>query len=230
MDIRQFESTSVEDDVGEFHDRARGEENPDKRAPQDTCLLLRQDLGLQVPAGTRLKSLAQTTILGITYSKQSKHSGNANVLVKQTGSEFPRPAKIVEILQVQGEIVMLVQYHLEPPEQAHNPFSAYPAFQTSMWGVNLSQLSAIRSTQIDSHFAELSMSQKDFQVIFAISLSRVRVFLLSCSNSSLTDSCRSIDSLAVLHRTSVVSCHPRNSITVEPLLTHTGRESLFSTG
>jgi hypothetical protein len=175
MDIRQFKSTSVEDNVGEFHDQARGEENPDKRAPQDTCLLLRQDLGLQVPAGTCLKSLAQTTISGITYSKQSKHSGNANVLVKQTGSDFPRLAKIVEILQ----IVMLVQYHLEPPEQAHNPFSAYAAFQTSIWGVNLSQLSAIRSTQIDSHFVELSTSQKDFQVIFAISLSRVRVFLLS---------------------------------------------------
>jgi len=29
-------------------------------------------------------------------------------LVKQTGSEFPRPAKIVEILQVEREIVMLV--------------------------------------------------------------------------------------------------------------------------
>jgi hypothetical protein len=172
----------VEDNVGEFHDQARGEENPDKCAkelPQDTCLLLRQDLGLQVPAGTHLKSLAQTTISGITYLKQSKHSGNANVLVKQTGSEFPHLAKIVEILQVQGEIVMLVQYHLEPPEQAHNPFSAYPTFQTSIWDVNLSQLSAIQSTQIVSHFAELSMSQNDFQVIFAISLSCMHVFLLS---------------------------------------------------
>ena len=182
MDIRQFESTTVEDGVSEFHDdQARdGEsgESPDQRAkelPQATRLLLRRDLGLQVPA-TRLKSLAQTTIAGITYSKQTKHSGNANVLVKQTGSEFLHPAKIVEILEVKGEIVMLVRYHLEPPAQAHNPFSAYPVFQTSIWDVNLSQLSAIRSTQIVSHFAELSMSQKDFQVIFAISLSRVCVF------------------------------------------------------
>ena len=49
MDIMQFESTSMEDNVGEFHNQARGEENPDKHAkelPQDTCLLLRRDLGL----------------------------------------------------------------------------------------------------------------------------------------------------------------------------------------
>ena len=186
MDIRQFESTSAEDDLGEFHDdQARdgeSEENPGHRAkelPPATRLLLRRDLGLEVPAGTRLKGLAQTTIGGITYSKQSRHSGNANVLVKQAGTELTRPAKIMEIVQVKGEIVMLVRYHLEPPAQAHNPFSAYPVFQTSIWDANLSQLSAIRSTQIVSHFAELSTSQKDFQVIFAISLSRVGVFLLS---------------------------------------------------
>ena len=184
-DIRQLEAVSQQDDVDEFGDQLGGHENAENRRrhtkelPQSTLSLLKRDLNFHVPVHAAY--LTQTTIAGVTYSKQSKHAGNANVLVKREGNEFPYLAKIVDILQVEQEIVMLVQYHLEPPLQTYNPFRDYPVFQTSIWGVNLSQLFAIRSTQIFSHFAELRTTQQNNELMFAISLSRVSL----CLSSSL---------------------------------------------
>lgn len=192
MDIRQLElSTSSEDDADEFPDPLRSTDGSGKNhsrrgkeLPQATGLILRRDLGFQVPVHST--SLAQSTIAGVTYSKVSKHAGNANILVKEEGSALPRPVKIMEILRVQEEIVMLIQYHQRPTHQAHDPFHAYPIFRTSVWGVDLTQLHAIRPSQIDSHFAELRTTWGNVEEVFAISLSRVSI---SCCRSSngLTD-------------------------------------------
>lgn len=178
MDIRRSEATSPQDDADKFGDG--GDEGADqnhrmrrhaKEPPQTTLSLLKRDLNLYIPL--RATYLAESTMGGVTYSKQSKHAGNANILVKRKGQALPHPAKIVDILQVEQEIVMLVQYHLELPPQIHNPFRDYPVFETSIWDVNLSQLFAIRLTQIVSHFAELRTTQENNEVVFAISLSRV---------------------------------------------------------
>ena len=176
MDIRQLEAVSPQDDADKFGDG--GDECADqnhrrhaKELPQTTLSLLKRDLNLHIPV--RATYLAQSTMAGVTYSKRSKHAGNANILVKRIGKELPHPAKIVDILQVEQEIVMLVQYHLELPPQTHNPFRDYPVFETSIWDVNFSQLFTIRQTQIISHFAELRTTQENNEVVFAISLSRV---------------------------------------------------------
>ena len=176
MDIRRLESADQnlnnDEEFGEESASEKNHRQKEKELPQSTWSVLKRDLGFRASV-RRATYLAQSTIRGITYSKLSKHAGNANILVKIKENQLLRPTKIMEILRIEQEIVMLVQYHLEPPPQAQNPFRDYPIFQTSIWDINLSQLFAIRPTQIISHFAEMRTTQGNKDLILAISLSHV---------------------------------------------------------
>lgn len=184
MDIRRLESAEQNNDE-EFGRPTDYEEGANKKnhrqhakeLPHSSWSILKRDLGFRVPVCATY--LAQSTIGGVTYSKISKHAGNANILVKSQ-ENLLRPAKIVEILRIEQEIVIFVQYHLDPPSQAQNPFRDFPIFQTNIWDINLSQLSAIRPTQIVSHFAEMRITQGNNELVLAISLSRVSDIVVGC--------------------------------------------------
>jgi hypothetical protein len=139
MDIRQLESADQnlnnDEEFGEESASEKNHRQKEKELLQSTWSVLKQDLGFR--SSVRATYLAQSTIRGITYSKLSKHAGNANILMKIKENQLLRPAKIMKILRIEQDIVMLVQYHLEPPPQAQNPFHDYPIFQTSIWDINV---------------------------------------------------------------------------------------------
>jgi hypothetical protein len=95
-------------------------------------------------------------INGLVYSTVSSHVGNANVLVKATvGEREPSPAKIAYILHFKNQTVILVWYHLRTASPARDLFSRYPVLRTTVWDVEVAELSTVTVEQIACHFAEL---------------------------------------------------------------------------
>lgn len=173
-DIRSTEGVLDESEESE------GNRN-EKELPNNIAAMIRsidQTLPTQAAFATRM------TLGGLIYSVSSTHAGNGNILVREAGQSMLHPAKIENILKFKNQTIVLVRYHLPATGiQACDLFSRYPVLNTTVWDVEVGDLSAIKADQIVCHFAELRTTWARRRVMIALSLSRVR-FLIGPDRSA----------------------------------------------
>ena len=109
---------------------------------------------------------------GLTFSSFTQHCGNSYILVRPSRPFLPSvPAQIESIIQISStETLFIVKHFLKT--MSSDPFEKYPALRASLWSRNLGQLVAVKSEDVESHFACLPIVWDGSECVAVISLSR----------------------------------------------------------
>ena len=115
------------------------------------------------------KFLKHFTRFGHTFSPFSRHKGNGSVILYDRISGHQVPAQLEDIIHLSSdEVYFTVRKYLR--QATSDPFTAYPALQTTIWQTALGSVTIVQSDDILGHFAGLPFQWNGANSIAVISL------------------------------------------------------------
>ena len=122
------------------------------------------------PSGTKdAKFLKHFTRFGHTFSPFSRHKGNGSIVIYDRISGHQVPAQLEDIFRLSSdEVYFTVRKYLQ--QATSDPFTAYPALQTSIWQTTLGCVTIVQSDDVLGHFSSLSFQWNGANSVAVISL------------------------------------------------------------